>query len=249
MLRDLVQIAPSVYVFPHDETPDTIQPNVGVIRLKRQTILIDSGNSPRHARQILAAVNGNLLPPVRTIIMTHHHWDHSFGAASFNVEQIIAHEKCKDYLKDYAERDWNPIILREEIAENPKREIGNNAMIDAISDWRDFRIVIPTVTFSSTMSLYMDDLQIDLEHVGGRHADDSIVIRLPEQRVMFIGDSYYPEPYHIRAEGDEDLDLPMLNKLLGDDYDIYVDGHGTPRTQAEFRKMIAWEKGRQGIRD
>jgi len=249
MFRDLEPIAPSVYIFPRDETPDTIQPNIGVIRLKRQTVLIDSGNSPRHARQILAAVNGNLLPPVRTIILTHHHWDHSFGAASFNVNQVIAHEKCASYLKAYAEREWSATVLREEIAENPKREISNNAMIDAISDWRDFQIVVPTMTFSSTMTLYLDELTIELEHVGGRHADDSIVVRLPEQRVMFIGDSYYPEPYYLRAEGDEDLALPMLNRFLEDDYDIYVDGHGEPRTHGEFGKMIAWEKGRQGITD
>ena len=64
---------------------------------------------------------------------------------------------------------------------------------------------------------------------------------------MFLGDSYYPKPYHLRDEGDEDLHLPLLEKFLADDYDIYIDGHGAPRTHAEFSKMIAWEKGRQGI--
>lgn len=247
MFRDLEPIAPSVYIFPRDETPNTVQPNIGIIKLQKQTILIDSGNSPRHARQILSAINGNLLAPVRTIILTHHHWDHSFGAASFNTGAIITHEKCAAYLQAYTERDWNATRLREEIAENPGREISNNAMIDAISDWRDFRIVSPTMTFSDTMTLYLDELVIELEHVGGRHADDSIIVRLPQQRVMFVGDSYYPEPYHLREDGDEDLDLPMLNSLLDADYDIYIDGHGPPRTQGEFRKMIAWEKGRQGI--
>lgn len=247
MLRNLEPITSSVYIFPRDETPNTIQPNIGVIALEKQTILIDSGNSPRHARQILGAINSNLLPPVKTIILTHHHWDHSFGAAYFNSARIIAHEQCAAYLKDYAERDWNATILREEIAGNPRREISNNAMIDAISDWRDFRLVKPDMIFSNLLSLYLDELLIELEHVGGRHADDSIVVRLPEQKVMFVGDSYYPEAYHLREEGDEDLDLTMLNKFLEADYDIYIDGHGQPRTHAEFRKMIAWEKGRQGI--
>ncbi len=247
MFRDLESIAPSIYVFPRDETPNTIQPNIGVIKLKNQTILIDSGNSPRHARQIMAAINSNLLPPIRTIILTHHHWDHSFGAASFNNCRIIAHEKCAAYLREYAEKEWSATVLHEEIAENPKREISNNAMIDAISDWRNFRVMQADMTFSDNMTLHLDELLIELEYVGGRHADDSIIVRLPEQRVMFVGDSYYPEPYHIRKEGDEDLDLTMLDKFLEADYDIYVDGHGPPRTHGEFRKMIAWEKGRQGV--
>ena len=121
MFRDLEQIAPSVYIFPRDETPNTIQPNIGVIALKQQTILIDTGNSPRHARQIVGAINSRLLPPVKTIILTHHHWDHTFGAASFNADQVIAHEKCASYLADYATQDWNATILRDQIAENPKR--------------------------------------------------------------------------------------------------------------------------------
>lgn len=249
MFRDLEQIAPSIYIFPRDETPNTIQPNIGVIRLENQTVLIDSGNSPRHARQIVAAVSSNLLPPIRTIIFTHHHWDHTFGAASFNADEIIAHEKCAEYIAIQAEREWNSMMLLEEIEVNPKREISNNAIIDAISDWRDFRIAEPTMTFSRTMTLYLEDILIELEYVGGRHADDSIIVKIPQERVMFVGDSYYPEPYHLRAEGDEDLALPMLQDFLDADYDIYIDGHGPPRTHTEFTKMIAWEKGRQGIND
>ncbi|GAB5493158.1 MAG: MBL fold metallo-hydrolase [Phototrophicaceae bacterium] len=248
MLRTLESIASSVYIFPRDETPNTIQPNIGVIKLYNQTILIDAGNSPRHARQITTAINENFLPPVRTIILTHHHWDHSFGLASFKARNIIAHEKTNAYLSDYKNRDWNAAGLRQEIKQNPKREISNNAMIDAIFDWRAFQIAKPTITFSKTLTLYLEEMVIELEHVGGIHADDSIVIRLPEQGVMFLGDSYYPKPYHLRDEGDEDLHLPLLEKFLADDYDIYIDGHGAPRTHAEFSKMIAWEKGRQGIK-
>ena len=122
-------------------------------------------------------------------------------------------------------------------------------MIDAISDWRDFNIQKPSVTFSKTLSLYLENIVIELEYVGGRHADDSIVVKLPEQGVIFLGDSYYPEPYYMRDEGDEDLSLSLLDRFLEDDYNIYVDGHGAPRTNGEFRKMIAWEKGRQGINE
>ncbi|MGJ3238169.1 MAG: MBL fold metallo-hydrolase [Anaerolineae bacterium] len=249
MFRDLVLIAPSVYIFPRDETPNTIQPNIGVIRHGDQTILIDSGNSPRHARQIIGAINSHLLPPISTIILTHHHWDHSFGAASFNPDVIIAHERCAHHLAEYAQQDWNASALREAITENPRLELSNNAMIDAISDWREFRIVQPDLTFANQLSLHLDGMVIELEHVGGRHADDSVVVRLPEQGVMFLGDSYYPEPYHLRAEGDEDLELDMLDHFLADNYAVYVDGHGAPRNYEEFAKMIAWERGRQGVNE
>lgn len=247
MFRELEQLAPRVYLFPRDETPNAIQPNIGFIELDKQTILVDGGNSSRHARKIKTALDIAGLPPIKTVILTHHHWDHSFGLSSLNPPQIIAHSLCAKYLREYSLREWNPMILREEIVLNPKREISNNAMIDAISDWHSFRIELPTMSFNNNLSLYFDELRIELTHVGGRHADDSIIVRLPEQKVMFLGDCYYPPPYHLREEDDEDLDIPMLESFLAQDYDIYVDGHGPARRHDAFAKMIAWEKARQEL--
>lgn len=247
MLRNLVSIAPSIFLYPKAETPNAIQPNIGVIALETQAILIDGGNSPRHAKQIMATLKQQALPPVTTIILTHHHWDHSFGAATIAAPTIIAHERCAEHLAAYRQREWNPTILREEISRNPRSELSNNALIDAISNWRDLQIVQPTMTFSHHLTRYFDDMVIELVHVGGIHADDSIIVKLPQQQVMFLGDCYYPKPYAERDADDEDLDLEMLALLLADEYDVYIDGHGSPRSHAEFDKMVQWERGRQGL--
>jgi glyoxylase-like metal-dependent hydrolase (beta-lactamase superfamily II) len=249
MFRNLEQLSPRVFVFPRDETPNAIQPNIGLIKLARQSILIDAGNSPRHARQISAAMTGQDFAPIETIILTHHHWDHSFGAASFNALHLIAHQDCAKALADYAKREWSASALREEIIANPKREVSNNAMIDAIADWRDFHIPEVSLSFTRSLTLYFEDLTIELEHVGGRHSADSIVVRIPEEEVMFLGDCYYPPPKYLRSEGDEDLDLSMLESFYRQDYHFYVDGHGSPGRREALAKMIAWEKGRQGIRE
>lgn len=247
MFRELEQLAPRVYLFPRDETPNAIQPNIGFIELAEQTILIDGGNSSRHARKIRTALDMAGLPPIKTVILTHHHWDHTFGLSSLNPQQIISHSLCTKYLREYAQREWNPMILREEIARNPKLEISNNAIIDAISDWHSFRIELPTMSFSHHLSLYFDELKIELVHVGGRHSDDSIIVRLPEQKVMFLGDCYYPPAYHLREEDDVDLDIALLESFLEQDYDIYVDGHGPARRHDALVKMISWEKARQEL--
>ena len=238
-------IAPDIFIYPRDETPNVIQTNIGILRRDHETILIDAGNSPRHARQIITMVNTHGLPPINSIILTHHHWDHSFATASYDASQVIAHEKCVEHMMMFAKREWSVDALQAEITENPRREISNNAMIDAIPNWHHLQIAQPTMTFTRTLNLYHERMPIELWHVGGRHADDSIVVHLPKQKVLFIGDSYYPEPYHIRAEGDEDLDLTMLENFLETGAEIFIDGHGTPRDREAFTQMIAWERGRQ----
>lgn len=247
MFRELETLAPDVFMFPRDDTPDTIQPNIGVLRLKDQTILIDAGNSPRHARQIMAAMAGLNFAPIETIIYTHHHWDHTFGAATFNPSSIVAQSQNADIMANYATRPWGTQHLREEIYRNPRREGSLNTMMDAISDWREFRICQPTITFNTHLTLYFDGLTLELEAVGGRHAMDSIVVRIPEAGVMFVGDAYYPPPLHLRDEDDIDLDIAMLESFISDDYHLYVDGHGEQRSRAELEAVIAYEKKRQGI--
>jgi glyoxylase-like metal-dependent hydrolase (beta-lactamase superfamily II) len=247
MFRDLEAIAPRVYIFPRDETPNTIQPNIGVLRLKNQTVLVDAGNSPRHARQIMAAMAGEDFAPIETIIYTHHHWDHTFGAATFNASMTVGHVQNGELMAHFASRSWSVQSLRDEIYRNPQREVGINAMIDAIPDWREFRICQPNITFSQSLTLYFDDLTLELEYVGGRHAPDSLVVRIPQAGVIFLGDAYYPPPLHLRGEDDIDLDIVMMESFINPEYNIYIDGHGAPRSRLEFEAVIAHEKKRQGL--
>ena len=245
IFRELEQLADRIFIFPRDTTPDVIQPNIGVIRLEQQTVLIDAGNSLRHARQIRAAMAGLNFQPIDTILYTHHHWDHTFAGVSYNATTIVGHDYCDDYLVEYARRTWNTTTLRDAIYANPRLEVSYNAMMDAITDWSGFRIKRPSMTFSQHLQLHLEDMLIELEYVGGRHAKDSVIIKLPQYGIMFLGDAYYPPPFSEREDGDENLDLTMLNHWLDERYDIYIDGHGAPRNYKEFEMMIEQETTRQ----
>jgi glyoxylase-like metal-dependent hydrolase (beta-lactamase superfamily II) len=247
MFRELETLAPRVYLFPRDDTPYTIQPNIGVLRLKNQTVLIDAGNSPRHARQIMAAMAGADFPSIETLIYTHHHWDHTFGAATFNAALVVGQAQNSELMAHFASRSWGVQSLRDEIYRHPQREASINAMIDAIPDWRDFRICQPTITFNKTLTLHFDDLTLELEAVGGRHAPDSLVVRIPQVGIIFMGDAYYPPQLHLRDINDIDLDIPMMEAFVSPEYNLYIDGHGLPRSRSEFEAVIAQEKKRQGL--
>ena len=86
----LIQVAQNVWIFPRDEDPNRFQPNVGVIVGGGQTILVDGGNSPRHARRVLLALHDVNAPPVSYVIYTHSHWDHVFGTMVFRSSAWIS---------------------------------------------------------------------------------------------------------------------------------------------------------------
>jgi glyoxylase-like metal-dependent hydrolase (beta-lactamase superfamily II) len=231
----LIQVAHNIWIFPRDEDPNRVQPNVGVIIADGHTVLVDAGNSPRHARRILLALDDVNAPPISHVIYTHSHWDHVFGAMVFGAP-AIAHELCRKQLVETASKPWSHGFIQEEIQRTPAREAGLRALGRAIEDWRSFRILLPEIVLSKILRLYLGDFTIDIEHVGGQHAADSLVVRLPEAGVMFTSDCYYP-PAPPQRRPDDTLDADMIDSLLDPDIDIYIDGHGNPRTRADMQQL------------
>ncbi|MCA9895686.1 MAG: MBL fold metallo-hydrolase [Anaerolineae bacterium] len=245
MSQQLVPIAENIWIYPTSPEPTIIQPNVGIIACGDSVVLVDAGNSPRVGRTIAAEVAMLGQGQVDTIIYTHHHWDHISGAMAFHPQRVIAHEHCGLMLRHMARRNWTH---SDDESLSPEMIARLGQLANQFDRWHDFRLVQPNMTFSHQMTIYVNEVAIELEYVGGRHAHDSIVVKLPQSGVMFLGDSYYPSPMFERpAEGDDDLAIPMLEAFLAEDYAIYIDGHGQPRDRKQLTALIAEESMRQGI--
>ena len=187
----LTQLAEHVWLLPHHPDPNTVQSSIGVIATQNRSLLVDAGNSPRLARMLKMELARCKLPPVSRIIYTHHHWDHIYGACEFGVP-VTAHTICKAILEEEASKPWGIEFLEREIKRNPKLEASYNARAMSIADWAVFQIIVPDEVFEKKATIDWDGLTIELEHVGGVHAEDSILVKIPQEGVMFLGDCYYP---------------------------------------------------------
>ena len=232
----LKQLTEHVWFLPHNPDETAVQSSIGVIPTHNESVLIDAGNGPHLARQIKTELIRNNLPPVSRIIFTHHHWDHVYGACEFDVP-VTAHIICKTILEEEARKPWGIEYLNEEIKREPKLTASYNARAKSIEDWGAFRIVVPEEVFETGMVIQLDRLTIELEHVGGEHAEDSIIVKIPEDGVMFIGDCYYPPPLHLRKP-DSAPALDMLRMLQNEAYDLYVEGHDKPFRRAELLRFL-----------
>jgi glyoxylase-like metal-dependent hydrolase (beta-lactamase superfamily II) len=224
-------LADGVWLFPHDPERLKVQPSVGVICDQSQTILIDGGNSSSHAQRVRSALTEINAPPVRHVIYTHHHWDHVFGAQVFGVS-AVGHVLCQKLLSEQATQPWGPDYLEAEIKHDPRRTISYRAVQRANSDWQAFHIVVPELTFTDRLAILLDNETLELEHVGGPHAPDSIVVRVKKARVMFVGDCFYPGWENPR------VNWKMLSRLLSDaTIDTFVSSHMKPVSRRERLKF------------
>ena len=87
------------------------------------------------------------------------------------------------------------------------------------------------------MTLQLGRLSLELEHVGGVHAEDSIVVKVPQAQFMFLGDCYYPPPLHLRIS-ESKASMAMLAALESKEYTLYVEGHDKPLTRAKLLRML-----------
>jgi glyoxylase-like metal-dependent hydrolase (beta-lactamase superfamily II) len=239
MSHFLTRIAERVWLCPQHQDPNQIQPCIGVIVGDNGTVLVDAGSSPTLARQLKSALDHANLPAVSQIIYTHHHWDHVYGACEFDVP-VVAHRLCREILLEEANKPWGEKYLKDEVKKDPLRQVSYEARSQMIEDWENFRIIVPEVVFDASMVIESGEMKIVLEHVGGEHAQDSIVVKVPQAGVMFLGDCYYPPPLHLRGPS-EDISIPVLASLVDEAYSLYVDGHSEPMTREELLAFLAQE--------
>ena len=229
----LNQLTDHVWYYPAHPDPSQVEPVVGVIIAGDSTVLVDGGNSPRHARRIQAALDALAAPPVRHMIFTHFHWDHVVGAQVFDAP-VTAHRLCREHLEAMKAMNWGPDYLRQRGEQMPRMVPVYEMLIDLI-DWDTFELVLPRHVFDTTHEINLDGLTVSLEHVGGQHADDSVVVSA--DGVMFVGDCYYPpigEAYH----PDNPPDFGMVERLLAYGHRWYVPGHSDAVTPEAIREWL-----------
>lgn len=218
-------LAGRVWLFPHDPDPDAIRGSVAVIADERGSVVVDAGNSPDAAREVQAAIAAQGLPDPRWLVYTHHHWDHTWGACAWPDVEIVGHAAGLPIIEAEARRPWSHRYLRDQVAADPRLGPSFRARALAMPSWDDFTVSPPDRTFDETLTL---PTGVELRHVGGRHAEDSLIVVDPESGVALLGDCFYPPPFHLRGE-DDSTDFAMVRRLLAERLDWYVDAHSAPR--------------------
>ena len=240
MFHDLQRITPHVWVHPPSPDATEVQAAVGVVVSKGETLLVDAGNGPKLARHIQEQLETLGAPPVRRVIYTHHHWDHVFGAYLYRAP-ALAHARCREALSKIAQSPWGPEFLEREVL-RPKLAESYRAMGRAVDDWEAFEIVVPEAIAAENATVYVGDIRLEVRYIGGRHAADSVVVGLPNEGVLFLGDCFYPPPLHLRSE-DDTFDITMLASLVEPNYRFYVDGHSEVAT---FEELTEWLDRKEG---
>lgn len=212
-----VLITPGVYML------EGAGGNIGLSVGADGAFVIDDQFAPL-APKILAAIAKVSPEPVKFVLNTHWHGDHTGGNEAFGAAgaMIVAHDN-----------------VRKRLLEGAKR--GDTVIPPAPED------ALPVVTFSEEVSFYWNGHDIRVAHPAPAHTDGDAIVFFNGAKVVHMGDVYFNGAYpfvDLASGGDLDGVIAAQESVLAliDDETRIIPGHGALSSKAELGRYVAMLK-------
>lgn len=223
----LQKISEHVWIMPFDSPKD--RPNLGYILGSGTALAVDAGHSSAHVEEFYDAIREEGLPLPELTVITHWHWDHTYGMHAVNGKTLARPETNARLLEIKREMGCDPGKTQEFINSDPtiRREYAGGVPV----------VVVPAD------EIVREDRTIDLGGVtvkimlsASPHTDDALLVFVPKDRVLFVGDAQLGQFPSWRMDWDKLA--AFADKVRGIDADTVIDGHWKPYTKEEFMAEI-----------
>jgi cyclase len=224
---ELIKIQDNYYAI----ISDGMAGNIGVFLNNDGVILIDDQWSllSKRIKELLSTVTPK---PVKTIINTHYHFDHTNGNIAFGSEkiQIISHENAR---KRMSERQVIMPILK---GLGPDNIVQKSYPPEAL----------PILTFTDKLTIYCETEIIDLIYFKHAHSDGDVVVHFKNSDIYHTGDIFvmYGLPFiDEQAGGDIYAMIDAIDTLLSQSNEKtkFIPGHGpvcSIKELKEYRDLL-----------
>jgi cyclase len=196
--------------------------NAGFMVGSRGVVSVDACATEARTRAYLTAIAKLSKQPVRTLINTHHHGDHTFGNYLFPAATIVGHERSRGALTAWGMPRSEPFWTEVE--------------------WGEIELAPPFLTFEESLTVHVDDLRCEVRHMGHpAHTDNDSVVWLPDRKVLFSGDLLFKGGTPFVFQGSIAGALETLDDLEQLGAETIVPGHGAvcgPEVFAEIRRYL-----------
>jgi glyoxylase-like metal-dependent hydrolase (beta-lactamase superfamily II) len=207
------RVAEDIYVFTSELYARV---TAGAVVTPLGAILIDTLPYPQETLEIKSFLEGRLQIPVRYVVNTHHHADHTNGTCYFPNAVVVSHLLCRELLDT---------VGRQGLAEAQAQ----------VPELADLYVVLPEIIFrEGGLNLHLGKKTVRLIHSPG-HSADSVVAHIPTDRVLFAADTMMPVPF--LGDGDIEDFIESLKAIIEMPVDNVVQGHGEVILRGEIKSI------------
>jgi cyclase len=208
------RVAEDIYVFTSELYARV---TAGAVVTPAGAILIDTLPYPQETQEIKEFLESRLQVPVRYVVNTHYHADHTYGTCYFPNAVTVGHVLCRHYLDTS----------------------GRSALEEAqsqVAELEHIYVVLPEIVFEvGCLNLHLGGKSVNLIHSPG-HSDDSVIVYVPDDRVLFAADTMMPVPFWPDGNtGDLINSLQVINEMQVENV---VQGHGEVILRGEIQSIV-----------
>lgn len=202
----VTEVSENIYAYVQPDGSWWIN-NTGFLIGRRGVVSVDACSTERRTRDFLGTIAGLTDQPVRTLINTHHHGDHTFGNYLFAGATIVAHDRARQAMLDWGRPRSAPIWTD--------------------VDWGHIELELPFLTYEDEVRVYVDELPCHVRHVGTpAHTTNDSIVWVPERRLLFSGDVLFNGGTPFLLQGSLSGALLALQTIRALDPLTIVPGHG-----------------------
>jgi len=175
---NLNRLTERIWVYPYEEKRD--RPNLSYIRGDKWSLAVDAGHSEEHTMEFYRALEKEGLPLPKLTVLTHWHWDHTFGMHAVHG-LCLANERTNQYLDVFRKRlETEGTKFFFEMDERIRNEYENGKPVV---------VTLADLVFRGEMLLDAGNCPIRVFQAEAPHTDDSTLIEIPGEKVLILGDS------------------------------------------------------------
>ena len=197
---ELKRMTERIWYTPFEEERD--RPSLAYIKGDRLALAVDAGHSREHVEEFYDALQREGLPLPDLTALTHWHWDHTFGMHAIHGLSI-AGRQTDGYLREILADD--PRTIQEKYLKlDPHIYAEYKGGPD--QGGSPVKVVSADIVFDETMDIDLGGVTAKLMHAPSPHTDDSVLIYIPEEKALFLGDAEggtYPDWVRSPAKAEE----------------------------------------------
>jgi glyoxylase-like metal-dependent hydrolase (beta-lactamase superfamily II) len=243
----LTQVADGVYARIVSPDGDAVS-NSGIVVLDRSVIVFDTHFTPEAGEALVAAIRATTPIPVRYVVNSHWHADHTHGNQAFGNAQLISSVNAR---RDMLQVDLPSLNRTTQTAQTQINKLRQamksetdagrlQTIRDQIKSREDYlttmarlKITAPTVSLEDTLTIRENALEARILFLGAGHTDGDVVLYLPSKKIVFAGDLFFNGAIPNVQDASVLEWLKTLDKLLKLDAEKYLPGHGAVASKKE----------------
>lgn len=203
----LVEVGDGAYAYIQDDGSWWVN-NTGLLVGDGSAFSIDTCATEARTAAYRTAIATVTKQPVRVVVNTHHHGDHTFGNYQFGTAAIVAHEATRAGIAawgaPFSEPYWTDV------------------------DWGDIRLAPPMITYQTGIDLWVGDRRVVVRHTGmPGHTNNDSYVWLDDFNLLYAGDLIFNGGTPFLLQGSVNGCIEVLEtqiKPLG--AEVIVPGHG-----------------------